>query len=110
MLQSFLPWPSSFQVFLWVAGGFLTPLASGQDGLAGQNSLDAAIIPALALKPSILQAPQLHYQHPVDAFSQTRDLLCMCEKQLTAVPDKPFLPHGMLHVSMVSLALDAPEA
>ena len=34
----------------------------------------------------------------------------MYKKQLSAVPDKPFLLHGMLHVLMVSLVLDAQEA
>ena len=40
MLQSSLPWPSSFQVFLWPTAGFSTPSAS--------------VLPALALKLSSL--------------------------------------------------------
>ena len=50
MLQSSLPWPSSFQAFLWDTAGSLTPSASwpGQPGY----SLDAAILLALALKLS----------------------------------------------------------
>ena len=43
----------------------------------------------------------------VSAFSQTRVL---CRIRSSAVPVKPFLPHGMLHVLMASLGLDTPEA
>ena len=52
MLQSSLSWSSSFQVFLWATAGLLSPLAAwpGQPGCCNP--------PALSLKPSSLSVGQ----------------------------------------------------